>query len=387
MNAASFVQGYPGSLVRTVGDQWAYVPNPLPPSFEWPRPLIAALSVADRAVGRLSALGSGDATGLNPQIFIRPFLRREAVLSSRIEGTKATLSQLFLFEDSPDAVEAETPDVREVANYVRALEFGREAIRQRPLGLSLIRELHLALMEGVRGGDKLPGAFRREQVFIGSSHRIENARFLPPPPAQVESLMAELERYLQAPSDLPPLVRIALVHYQFEAIHPFRDGNGRIGRLLITLMLCADGLLPVPTLYLSAYLERYRSDYYALLLDVSQRGAWTDWLEFVLNGITSEAQDAIARAGRLLALRSAYHARVERARSSVMTVKLIDALFSDPVITTGRTSALLDLRPASAQVHIDRLIAGGILREVTGGRRNRVYAAEEVIRLLEEETE
>jgi Fic family protein len=385
MNRADFAAYVPGKLVRTIGDQWAYVPNPLPPSLELTKPLVNALSSADRAIGRLAGLGSGDVTGLNPHIFIRPFLRREAVLSSKIEGTKTTLSQLYLFEDAPDAIEAETPDVREVANYVKALEFAREAVKHRPITVSLIREMHLALLAGVRGSDKLPGAFRREQVFTGSSSRIEEARFVPPPPAQVDSLMSELEQYLQKPSDVPPLVRIALVHYQFEAIHPFRDGNGRIGRLLISLMLCADNLLPVPTLYLSAFLERHRADYYRLLLDVSQRGAWTEWIEFILRGIEAESKDAIQRAARLLALRADYHARIERARSSALTTKLIDALFSDPVVTTRRAARLLDLTAAATQIHVDRLVTEGILREVTGGKRNRVYSAEEIIRFLEED--
>jgi Fic family protein len=375
----------PGKLVQATADSSAFVPQPLPPDFDWTPALVSLVSASDRAVGRLAGIGTGGLSGFNPQIFIRPFLRREAVLSSRIEGTKATLSDLLLFEDAAEATEKQTPDVREVANYVRALEFGREAIKHRPLSVSLIKELHQALMAGVRGEDKLPGAFRSEQVFIGSSSRIEDARFVPAPPSQVPSLMAEFEAYLQTPSDLPPLVRTALVHYQFEAIHPFRDGNGRIGRLLITLMLCADGLLPLPMLYLSAYLERRRSEYYDRLLAISQRGAWAEWIDFFLRGVTSEATDALDRAGRLMRLRAEYHARFHTARASSLTVKLIDSLFSDPAVTTRRAATLLGLTATSAQQHIDRLIAAGVLEEVTGGKRNRVYFATGILRMLEDE--
>jgi Fic family protein len=241
------------------------------------------------------------------------------------------------------------------------------------------------LMQAVRGGDRFPGAFRDEQVFIGSSKRIEEARFVPAPPSQVVPLMEEFERYLQSKSDHPPLVRAALMHYQFEAIYPFRDGNGRIGRLLITLLLCAEDLLPLPMLYLSAYLERHRSEYYQHLLDVSQKGRWGAWVEFFLRGVISESFDAIERAGKLMRLRSAYHAQFERSRGGLLTVKLIDSLFSDPALTTKSAAALLKLTPVAAQLHIDRLQTAGILQEMTGQKRNRVYLAKGILQLLEEE--
>src|SRR5258706_3161080 len=185
-------------------------------------------------------------------------------------------------------------------------------------------------MRGVRGGEALPGAFRREQVFIGTTHRIADGRYVPPPPTEVDRLMSALEHYLAQPSDLPPLVRTAIVHYHFEAVHPFRDGNGRVGRLLMTLMLCSDGLLPSPMLYLSAFFERNRAEYYTLLLEVSTRGAWNEWVEFVLRGVVEESADAIARVGRLIQLRAQYHETIQRTPAQAGSIKLIDALFSYP---------------------------------------------------------
>jgi Fic family protein len=327
----------------------------------------------------------GEPHGVQPNVFLRPFARREAVLSSRIEGTTAGLSDLLLFEDAPESVERSVPDVREVANYVQALEFGRQAIEHRSLTVSLIKELHQNLMRGVRGEEALPGAFRREQVFIGSSHRIEEARYVPPPPTEVERLMSGLEHYLAQRSDLPPLVRTAMVHYHFEAIHPFRDGNGRVGRLLMTLMLFSDGLLPAPMLYLSAFLERNRAEYYTLLLEVSTKGAWNAWIEFVLRAVIEEAADAVRRIGRLIELRARYYETIQRTRAQAGSLKLIDTLFADPLVTARRAATALNLTVAATQAHIDRLVDAGILREITGGKRNRVYMADGIMGLLEDE--
>jgi Fic family protein len=199
--------------------------------------------------------------------------------------------------------------------------------------------------------------------------------------------MFALERYLASPSDLPPLVRAAVVHYHFEAVHPFRDGNGRVGRLLMTLMLCVDGLLPLPMLYISAFLERHRSEYYALLLEVSTRGEWRPWIEFILTAVIEESADAVDRIRELLRLRAQYIQLIQKTRAQATAIKLVDALFSDPLITARRTAAILDLSVAASQSHIDRLVDLGILRELTGGKRNRVYMAEAILKLLERESE
>jgi Fic family protein len=288
----------------------------------------------------------------------------------------------LLFEELPN-IEDRVPDVREVANYVRALEFGLESLRHRPLKLGMIRELHHVLMTGVRGGDKTPGALRNIQVFIGPTMNMADARFVPPPPLHVPTALEALENFIETPSTLPPLIRIALVHYQFEAIHPFQDGNGRIGRLLITLMLAADRLLPQPMFYLSAYFEKRRADYYRHLLEVSQKGAWTEWLSFFLKGVTDQANDSLYRVTRLLQLRHKYRAKLLHARSSLLTLKLIDELFSNPVITAARASTALDVSATSAKSHIDRLVNAKILKETTGQKRGRVYIAVGVVRSLD----
>jgi Fic family protein len=284
-----------------VGGAKAFVPNPLPPKLLWDNSLTGTISAATLALGRLD----GVARDLpNPHLLIRPFLSREAVLSSQIEGTQASIPDLLLFEID-EKVEQGVPDVREVVNYVRTLEFGLNRRTSLPLSLRLIRDLHRVLMEGVRGKDRQPGEFRRSQVHIGPEGAgLENATFVPPPPAQLTRLLDQLEKFLHAPSDLPPVVRLALVHYQFEAIHPFLDGNGRVGRALITLMLCLDGILSLPMLYLSAYFHRTRQEYYQRLLDVSLKGCWTEWIGYFAQGVTSEAMDAVNRTQMLKKLQT-----------------------------------------------------------------------------------
>jgi Fic family protein len=383
MQVSDFTEDMPGELVLNSDGQMTFLPEPLPPRIAWSDDLISVLSAADRAIGRLAGLGTGPLGRIDLGLLIRPFLSREAVLSSRIEGTVAELSDLFLFDEA-QTVEHRVPDVREVANYRRAVEIGLESLKRRPLSCSLIRELHQVLMTGVRGEEKDPGRFRERQVFIGSTLRIEEARFVPPPWQEVTTLMQAFEQYLQAPSSLPALVRLALAHYQFEAIHPFEDGNGRLGRLLITLQLCSEGLLPLPMLYLSAYFERYRAAYYDHLLGISQRAAWEPWITFFLRGVCIEADDAVQRVGRLMSLRREYHAMFQTARASSLTLKLIDALFISPVVTMRRATKVLDITPAAAQAHIDRLIDGGILREMTGQKRNRIYLATGILKTLDE---
>ena len=228
----------------------------------------------------MSELAGAARTLPNPHLLIGPFIRREAVLSGRIEGTQASLSDLFFFEAS-GAADPAVPDVREVSNYVKALEHGLARLDALPISLRLIREIHAKLMEGVRGEHLTPGEFRRSQNWIGAPGcTLMEAIFVPPPEEEMMECLGELEKYLHEPSALLPLVRLALVHYQFETIRPFLDGNGRIGRLLITLLLCAEGLLSEPLLYLSAYFERHRQDYYRCLLDVSHAGQWSHWISF-----------------------------------------------------------------------------------------------------------
>jgi cell filamentation protein, protein adenylyltransferase len=383
MDTKSFAKGHPGRLIRTGTGQaayWAFVPAALPPEIDWGQSRVALLSMADRALGRLS----GVARNLpNPHLLLGPFMRREAVLSSRIEGTQASLSDLLLFEALPDA-QPRVADVREVLNYIRAMEHGLARQATLPMSLRLIREMHAKLLEGARGQDRTPGEFRRSQNWIGPAEcTLSDATFVPPPPHEMLEAMAAFENYLHAPSNLPPLVRLALIHYQFEAIHPFLDGNGRIGRLLVTLLLCMEDALPGPILYLSAYFERHREAYYAGLLNVSRQGNWGEWIDFFLRGVAEQSLDAVQRGTRLMDLREDFRARLAKRPASAQPLRLADALFAQPALTVSQAARLLDLTPRAAQLNVDKLVAAGILREVTGRKRDRVYVAEEIRNAVE----
>lgn len=297
MSPADFTDEKNGRLIKTQRDYWAFLPNPLPPQLTLSWDLVNQLSEADRA---LSELAGTARTLPNPHLLIGPFIRREAILSSRIEGTQASLSDLLVFEAS-GSVDPKAPDAQEVANYVKAMEYGLVRLKQFPLSLRFIREVHEHLMHDVRGEHLIPGEFRRSQNWIGPDRcTLMDATYVPPPVEEMEHALGQFEAYLHAPSSVPLLIRLAAIHYQFEAIHPFLDGNGRIGRLIITLLLCQEGALPEPLLYLSAYFERYRNDYYRLLLAVSQSGKWIDWISFFLRGVAEQSRDALVRSDRLL---------------------------------------------------------------------------------------
>ena len=380
MRREEFFPNAPGRFVETIGTTPAFVPDDLPPDVPPTWELAQQLAQATAAVSELSGVARNLS---NPHLLIHPFLRREALLSSQIEGTQTSLSALFYFEASESA-ESDDPDVEEVVNYVRALEQGFAMLPNRALSLALLRDLHYTLMQGVRGHSKTPGAFRTQQNWIGTvGTQLQAARYVPPPPLLMLDALDALENFIQTPSPLPVLIRIALVHYQFEAIHPFEDGNGRIGRLLITLMLCGEGLMPRPLLYLSAFFEKHRQQYIDLLLAVSQQGDWPAWLSFFLQGVTEQAQDGVRRVDRLLHLRKEYEGRFTGSRASLLPIRLLDELFANPVMTAHRAAARLQITPKSAQMNIEKLIAAAILQETTGRQRNRVYAAPEIIHILE----
>lgn len=380
MRIEDFSKAQAGHLVKTPQGFCAFVPAPLEPELTYGKPLVRVLSEADRALSELAGIAR---TLPNPHLLIGPFIRREAVLSSRIEGTQASYSDLLYFE-AANLREREVPDVREVSNYVRALEFGLARLNELPLSLRLIREMHSLLLENVRGDHLTPGEFRRDQNWIGPRGcSLEEATYVPPPVSEMHGCLADLETYLNKPSELPPLVRLALVHYQFEAIHPFRDGNGRIGRLLITLMLCEERLLPQPLLYLSAYFERNRGEYYQRLLAVSQGSEWAGWLAFFLRAVASQAKDAVLRSDRLLQLRQNYRERLQSTRASALLLQIVDDLFVNPAISNPGISRALEITPRAAQLNIDKLVAAGVVKEATGQRRNRVYVAPEIVAMLE----
>ncbi len=356
----------------------AFVPPDLPPSLDFSAGLVAELSNADRNLGLLA--GAGEWLP-NPRLLIRPFMRREAVLSSRIEGTQASVTDLVLFDAAPRVSEA--PDVTEVANYVRALDMGLSEERALPISLRLFRELHKELMAGVSGRHLTPGEFRTSQNWIGPAGcTLEEATFVPPPPDEMHACLDAFEKYLHAPGDLPPLIRLGLVHYQFETIHPFLDGNGRIGRLLISLLLNEWELLPQPLLYLSAYFERRRTEYYDHLLNVSLTGDWEPWLTYFLHGVAEQSEDVIDRARKLFALRESYRNALHSPRSSALPLKLVDFLFEQPAITISTARHLLDVTSRAARQNLAKLETAGIVHEFTKRSRNQVFVATEILELL-----
>jgi len=364
----------------------AFVPNPLPPRLRFAGDLVSVLSEADRSLGELAGLGRCVA---NPHLLLRPFMHREAVLSSRIEGTQAGLVDVYAYEaggvarHGPRAVEASS-DVREVANYVAALEYGLGRLATLPLSLRLIREVHQRLMEGVRGEQATPGEFRRSQNWIGRPGcTLNEATFVPPPVSQMDQALAALEAYLNTQDDLPPLVRVGCIHYQFETIHPFLDGNGRVGRLLISLLLAHWDLLPLPLLYLSAYFERNRQDYYDLLLGVSQRGAWHDWLLFFLRGVADESRDAAERAKVLQDLQSEYRQRLTRTKASVSALRLVDLVFESPVLTVPKIQQALGVAYNSAKLAVGKLVDAQVLRARDDETYGKVYVAQGVLDAVE----
>ena len=345
----------------------------------WDDGLTLSLSSADRAIGRLA----GEGRRLpNPHLLIRPFVRKEAVLSSRIEGTQATLGELFAAE-AGGVVERSPDDLREVGNYVAALEYGIERLDTLPVSLRLVREMHERLMRGVRGDLATPGEFRRSQNWIGSPGcTLNDATYVPPPPSELMACLDAWERFLYD-ERLPPLVHAALIHSQFEAIHPFLDGNGRVGRLIITLLLVKQDIIPSPLLYLSAYFEATREEYYARLLGVTERGEWEEWLTYFLRGVTLQCEDALARIQRIDDLLSQWKREVSTDQSKFPEWTL-NLYAENPFWTVRGVASRLNVAFTTAQRAIDRLEKLGAIAQVGKARRNRVYCAGAILDVLED---
>lgn len=384
MDPKDFQSSTAGKVIRNPKGYWTFIPNPLPPIIQWSPSLISAVGIAERSLSKLDTLAN---TLPSPHILVRPFMRREAVLSSRIEGTRASLGDVYVYEAAQLSFLEPASDVREVHNYVKALDYGLERLGSFPVSLRLIRELHAALMDGVRGEHLTPGEFRRSQNWVGPpGSTLETARFVPPPVDDMHPAVDDLEKYIHAPSELPSLVQAALIHYQFEAIHPFLDGNGRIGRLLIMLLLIERGLLSQPWLYLSAYFEMQRTAYYDNLLVVSQRGDWENWLSFFLEGIRDQSADAVLCINRLQHLRSTYHERLRDERAAERLMQATDVLFERPILSIRQLELAMKIPYRSAQRYVEKLEQLGILQEVTGRARNRLYLADEVLSALDSST-
>jgi Fic family protein len=382
MNPNDFLKSAPGRPVKTSRGYWAFLVKPLPPELAWSDVLVTLHSEAERELARLTMAGSDFPRS---HILERPFIRNEAVISSRIEGTRATLDDLYSYEADQMSFQEPGSDAREVYNYVQALDHGLERVKTLPISLRLIRELHAKLMEGVRGEIMTPGEFRRSQNWIGPAGcTLETAPYVPPPVEEMHLALDMLEKFFHAPSDLPLLTRLGLIHYQFEAVHPFLDGNGRVGRLLISLLLRQWELLPHPLLYLSAYFERNRSEYYDRLLAVSRRGDWEGWLRFFLTGVRDQSREAAILVKNLQQLRERYHQQLAGRRSAVRLAEAADFLLGNPIVSVRGLQVGLELADfKTAQRYIDTLEQAGILREVTGRRRNRLYRANDVFNAIQ----
>jgi Fic family protein len=313
---------------------------------------------------------------------MRPFLAREAVLSSRIEGTQATLGEL-LAAQAGAAVERSPEDLKEVGNYVTALEHGIRQLDTLPLSLRLVKEVHGKLMKGVRGDHATPGDFRHSQNWIGPGGcTLANATYVPPPPSELMGCLGEWEKFLHQQT-LPSLVQIALAHYQFEAIHPFLDGNGRVGRLMITLFLVERRILPTPLLYISAFFEATRDEYYRRLRGVTERGEWQEWLEYFLNGVARQSEDAVSRAERINDHLATWRTQVAGA-SSKMPAMLLDLIAANPFVTIKKAAEDLNVAFTTAQRGVEKLESLKILIQVSGAQRDRVYCAKALLDILEE---
>ena len=368
-----------GRLVKHRGYE-AYVPNPLPPDLQFSPDLTRSLSDADRLIGKLA--GEGRALH-NPHLLMRPFIKREAVLSSRIEGTQATLGEL-LAADAGAAVGRSPADLKEVGNYVVALEYGMDRLSTLPLSLRLVAELHEKLMQGVRGEYATPGEFRKSQNWIGAPGcTLQNASYVPPPVEHMMTCLGDWETFLHDRS-LPPLVQAGIVHSQFEAIHPFLDGNGRVGRLLITLFLIERDILPTPLLYLSAFFEATRSEYYDRLKAVTEKAAWHQWIEYFLNGVARMSEDALSRAERINGLFTEWAANLAGEGGSGTAMATLNRLKENPYCTINKMADQLGVAFTTAQRGVEKLVSLGVLRQVGDSKRNRVYCAQQVMEILDE---
>jgi Fic family protein len=372
-----FKKSSAGTLSKALGGYWTYLPNPLPPQISPDWSLINRLSEADRALSKLSGLGS---LLPNPHLLISPYIRKEAVLSSRIEGTVTLVEDLLFVEAEPSEIPS-APDWKTVRNYVNAMNFGLSRLSTLPLSLRLVREIHEILMQEDKSA--MPGEFRTAQNYIAPPGTpFDEATFVPPPPEKLATILAKWEKYLHTATIEPPLIQCALMHYQFEAIHPFKDGNGRVGRLLITLFLCERGLMSQPLLYLSAYLEKHRDEYYNRLLEVSQKGAWLEWISFFLRGVVEQANAASKLTENTLNLQSKYREQIGNTRVPQAALKLMDHIFFNPVISVSHLASTWKMHFPTVQTGVNYLVKHGVLEEVTGRPRNRLYVARELYDLV-----
>lgn len=366
-----------GKVIKsTTGTYYAFIPNNLPPQFEWNTTLVNSLSRADYILGQLSREGIKLP---NPHLLMRPFIAREAVFSSKIEGTLTTLGEI-LAQEAGACVDRNPADLQEVHNYIVALNYGIKRLEELPLSLRLIKEIHEKLMQGAHGTQVTPGEFRRSQNWIGRPGcTLMTAKYVPPTVEELMNCLGAFEDFLHD-TTLPLLIHIALSHYQFEAIHPFLDGNGRVGRLLIILLFIERKLLPSPCLYISGFFEATRNEYYRQLYNVSSQGSWNEWLCYFLNGIVTQGEDILSRIERINTRIGQWQKLAEGETAHA----IINHLAINPYITIGKTAEKLGVAFTTVQRIIDKLETLQIITQTSQGKRDRVYCAQEILDILEE---
>ncbi|KUG18981.1 hypothetical protein ASZ90_011310 [hydrocarbon metagenome] len=373
-----------GHFVHQKDGYNAFIPKSLPPDppITYDETLQCLLFEADRALARLDGMAM---TLPNPDLFIAMYMKKEALLSSQIEGTQASLRGVLEFEANLKPRD-NINDLREVINYLRAMDDGLKRLKSAPISLDLVREIHRILIRGTRGSDRQPGSFRNVQNYIAPSGAtsIRDAIFIPPPPERVGTLMKDLESFILLEDSTPPLIKVALIHAQFETIHPFLDGNGRMGRLLITFYLCWKGILARPLLYLSIYLKRHREEYYRILNEIRTDGAWEAWLRFFLRGAIEVSNESIASAQEVIRLKDdVVDMLLEQNIGGANAVKLVYALFDTPIITAPEAAKVLGMSGPAAYQLIGKFEDIGILKEITGKQRFRKYMFVDYISIIE----
>lgn len=378
MESSEF-KGAFGKLVeredKEYGKYLSFMPEKLPPKFDYSSSLVLALSKADSTISKLSGAGL---LLPNPNLLIVPYLKKEALSSSRIEGTRISLSDYFLSEAK--GIKKEDIEATEVGNYIKAINYALKNIETYPITLNLIKEMHKRLMEGVRGDELLPGNFRPVQNWIGQKNtKIKDATFVPPPKEEVEKLMRELIDYLNTNDEMPLLIKCALMHYQFETIHPFCDGNGRIGRSLITLYLCKKNKISKPLLYASDYFEKHRREYYDILLTTNKTGKFENWIKFFLEAIKVQSEDALERTIKIQKLREEYRGKTKNHKQASNLLNVIDNLFLNPFVQIKQIASVLEVTYPTAKKAVDNLVNLTILKSVNGVERNKLFVAHEIL--------
>jgi Fic family protein len=378
--------GRAGTYISQPNGYKAFVPAPLPPTppIELDNELTSVLAQATHAIGRLSGLS---AFIPDPDLFVYLYVRKEALLSSQIEGTQCSLEDILNPDAEPLYNDAKFTDIEEVSNYVKGMNAGLARLSDLPVSMRLIKEIHATLMKGVRGSVKSPGEFRRSQNWIGRpGATIMTAEFVPPPPEDVDRLMSDLEKFIHASDKFPPLIKLALIHAQFETIHPFLDGNGRLGRLLITFLLVHWNLLEKPLLYISYYFKSHRTEYYARLMDVRLHGEWEAWIKFFLRGVCESAEIGAMTATEIHHLITADRARVQSDDATPATLGVYDLFCREPILTNTILVARLKSSKPTVQRSLDHLQRLGIIKEISGKKRGRRYVYEIFLAILTRDT-